>query len=582
MIHHALILLISIAVGCESSPQPKAPDGPARAPAFEGVRLDAPKLIQRAQELRDREFRATPTLAAVQQLDVAPLPGCQARCTQERDWLTRILFAGDPPVFPRPAAAFDPERNTIDYDGTLPASAARAAVLTELVRALDDVQVGVADSWDGYLASTAIRYGSGVFVATLDRASERNASIDAARLAMRPEGLYDLEFTHNRFADGFATREGFAFVAAMHRAGGWSTVELAHNERPTRTLEVVRPDRYLAGAQPGEWALPVELSTERSKLGYELVRDGRIGPALFAEWLAQRVPAAVARSAYIGFEADTYQLFAAGDDWMFDWVSLWVTPSVAQQVVEALDAGLRQRDDGAKFVVLRQGATVAVIGSSDSKADLTTPATALVGTLPVFRPAERRGVEFVPTPVDRIASRPLVSSIERAAWTDLATDLRLDLAALPDSWNIMPTQEPNLPWFAKHESGAVLQYLVEPQPLFDPDFDSPDYERVVAERFAATVASEAPPQVQRADMPATGTLVIDARGTIKDRTAEGEVQLRAWQFANGPFVTTLSLQASPDVFAARHAELDTLLDSIDVKSTGRAIDGGKIEFSVED
>lgn len=583
-----LILLAAmslIVAGCESTPKPRdAPPAEPTPTAPAELELDGDALVQTAQLLRDREFEKMPAIVAVDDLIDGELAGCEGRCDEQRRWLTRTLFGGKPPVVPALLALWDASNHQVRWDRTArDPKALRAAVLAELVRGLDRSPGANAPTWDSYLAAMALQHGAGVFVAALDQARERADRLDARALAMRPAALYDLDFGPARFADRFATREGFAFVASLVRAGGWSAVELAHNEPPAGSQFIVRPDRYLAGEQPGQWTLPEEVGASRESGGFRVVSEGVIGPALFVEWLSRHIPAAVARAAYIGFESDHHRVYAHADGrWSFDWVSLWSTPSVAQQVVEALDAGLRTRDDGARFSVLRKGATVAVVGQSGPHDDLAALGTSLVVALPVFAQPHPRGVAFVPTAVDRIQSRPMVTSIQPTAWSDAATGLTLDLAALDDSWTIYPTTEPNLPWFAKHEDGAVLQYLVEPQPLFDPPFAEQAYADLVVQRFASTIVADQPPTAQRSDRPVSSTLVIEARGKIKDRTAEGPVQLRAWHFANAPFVTTLSLQAPPGQFGARTAELTALVDSVHVGEDPGATDAGVIRFRVEE
>lgn len=579
----ALLLFVAAVVGCESTPRPKSA-APVEAPARPSVELDGAVLVAQAEALRDREFSRAPTLVRVAELEDSPLPGCAGRCDEERRWLTTVLFGGQPPPAPVPLARWDAAQGAVLWDGrSSDTVAVRAAVLAELVRALDGLADPQATSWDAYLAAWALRRGPGVFVATLDRARARQSRVDAARLAARPEGLYELDLGSARFADAFTTREGFAFTAAMVRSGGWSTLELAQTEAPATTLQIVRPDRYLRGEQAAQWELPSDLNTARVSAGFDLALEGAVGPALFVEWLGQRVPAAAARTAYVAYEADHYRVYQAdGGRWAFEWVTLWSSPSAAEQIVAALDAGLRQRSDGAVFSVLRKGATVAVVGESTRGPELALRGAALVELLPVFPAARPRGVEFVPTPVDRLHGRPAVTSVAPTQWVDAASGVTVDLGALGPDWQTLPTTEPNLPWFSKHASGAVLQYLVQPEGLLDPPFVDQAYADAVRERFVRTMELSEPATVTRADQPTPGAIVIDVVGKIRDRTAEGPVHLRAWHFAAGPFVTTLSLQAPPDRFAELIAELSPLLASIAVPGAAEASAPGVIEFKVEE
>ena len=581
----AILWICATAMACESSPQAKPVAARAPAPSPASVtQLDQAELVAVAQRLRDREFAAKPVLVAGEPAAMKP-SGCTAACDRDRARLQKILLAGELPVEPKPLAKYDAGSHTVTYDAShADADSVRAAAIAELVLALDESAPIEVQTWDAYLASRALRRGGGVFVAALDRANRLADHVDAERLAGRPDALLQLGIGGARFADGFATREGFAFTAAMIRSGGWSTYELAHAEPPGRSLEVVRPDRYLAGDQPGQWTFPEELVATRAQAGLNVEAEGRVGPAITAEWFARRIPAAAARGVYVAYESDAYVAYQGADDaWAFDWVSMWADPSAAEQVAEAVEANLSARADGARFVVLRTGNVVGVVGQSAAvKLDVAPLSTAIAGAKVTFQQPTPRGVPFVATVLDKLTSREPMTSVPRASWTDTATGTTVDLGALDPRWQLIATSEPNLPWFAKHESGAVLQYLVEPPALLDPPPSDDAFAAKIGERFAQTIESGDTLSVRRGDAPLPRTTVVDARGPIRDRRAEGPVHLRAWLFEAGGAITTLSLQAPPGEFEALVQGLDPVLNSLRVPTSRASSDDGIVTFEVED
>ena len=584
-IPHWVIILVGLGTAaCESSPRAKPPTTTApEATATAEVSLDATELVEVAQRLRDRDFDAQPSVVAGD-VDGAKPRGCEATCAQERTLLQKILLAGDLPVEPAPLARYDATSNTVVYDSSHGEAALRAAVLAELVVALDDGAPIQARTWDEYLTARALRRGGGVFVAALDRATQIAPHVDASRLAGRPDALLQLGIVAARFADNFASREGFAFAAAMIRSGGWSTYELAHTEPPTTSHEIVRPDRYLSGEQAGTWTLPDELSTTRVEAGFSVQAEGHVGPAIVAEWFARRIPAAAARGVYVAYESDAYVSYQGpGDSWAFDWVSMWNDPTAAEQVAEAVEASLADRQDGAKFVVLRTGNVVGVVGQSAEVAiDLAALSTAVAAAKITFGGARPRGVPFVATALDRISNRKPLQTVPRTMWTDTATGTSLDLGALSDRWQLIATTEPNLPWFGKHESGAVLQYLVEPPNLLDPAPTDDAFVATVQKRFAQSIDAKETLQVKRIDDPLPRTTMVDAEGPIRDRSADGPVHLRAWLFFSGDAVTTLSLQAPPAQFEAVMDSVRPLLASLSMPQPAAAKNDGIVTFEVED
>lgn len=580
-------LVLCLFTACESSPPAKktstdAVDAPAKqvAPVFDGERL-----LRQAQLLRDREFPKAPTFEADADFKAPRWPGCAATCEAERRDLVDVLFNGTTTRAATRLAYWSPTQNAVIYDpAATDQRALQAHILSALVEGLDQstgAKLAAADSWDGYVTRRAIERGPGVFVAALEAAKAEKETISAADLAMRPDVLPSLVPT--AFIDRFSTREGFAFTAAMYRAGGWSAVELSRTDPPVSSTGIVRPDRYFEGLGVGTWTWPTEVTEDRTNRGFMVAREGRVGAAVFVEWLSTHIPAAIAHAAYLGFETDRYRLWKEGDNWVWEWVALWNTPSNAQQVVEVLDAGLRKQT-GRHFTVLRKGVIVAVVGSSQPLPDDGMRfAPLLVDMRPQFPVGRSVGLAFTPTPADQLLSRELVEGLAPGPWTDEVTGASMNLGSL-DDWKLLPTKEAVLPWVAKREADdATIQLLIELPSFTGPEFASDTYRDAVAGKFGETMELQGEAAVIRVEEPAPGTLQIDATGRIKDRPGTPMTKTRAWQFATGPYLVTLSVQAAPDGFDTALADATALLESVELPAAPPAADGGGvIKFEVEE
>ena len=366
---YALALVAAVAA-CKSPPKgegssPSIPATNAAAPKSAMLDLDPELLVREVEALRDREFAQPPQIRGV--TPYTEMARCTDACRNERVLLSDVLFGTDLPQTPR-LAHFDRTENAVLYDASATdAAAVEFAIVAALVEGLDR-QTGAPlpqpSAWDELLAREAVARGPGVFVAALRAARAVAPDADAAALAAHPEAL--LEVAPGGVVADFAQREGFALTAALYRSGGWSAVELLRNEPPASTAGVVRPDRYLDGADYGDWTFPAAVDAARDADGWTAAETGRVGPAVFVEWLARHVDPRVARAAYLGLESDAYRTWRRGDDaWSWEWVTLWNTPATAQQVLEVLDAALRTAK-GRRYSVVRRGATIAVVGDSKS------------------------------------------------------------------------------------------------------------------------------------------------------------------------------------------------------------------------
>ncbi len=575
------ICLMTALAACKStsvdrSDEPRAPA--AKAPSSGATEAtDFTLLRQRVQMLRDREVGREPSFEPAADY-VAP-PECVDACRNERELLGTILFGGPLPLETR-RAHFDPEKNAVVYDADLGADEREFHVAAALVEGIDratGAPLGPARTWDGHLARQAVRRGAGVFVATLLRGQKEQDAFTPEELALFPETFVRLAPAEVVF--DFGDREGFALAAAMYRAGGWSAVELLRHEPPPTSRLVVRPDLYLRRVGTGEWKWPDATTSARTAGGWETAETGRVGVATFVAWLSQHIDPAVARSAYVGFESDSYRTWRRGDTWIWEWASLWSTPDVARQIVELLEAGLRARADGSTFTVLHKGLTVMVVGTNtEERADLEL-ASQLVEARPLFRPGDPSGLAFQRTPADRLASDGNSASLDEGMWTDPVTGMTIDTSGIA-AWKVQKTENATLRWFAHHPDESVLELTTEVRDPLGPRFDTPAYAERLEAAFRKTVPGATAVAVQRTERPRPNSLRLELEAAMEG--VPGHLTL--WQFPVGEFVVTLSLQGSADVFDQRLAEVEPLLDAMTFRSSNDSPEGGAgvIRFEVEE
>lgn len=568
------------AVGCKSGkveqadPQPPA-TAAMKAPAE--LDLDFALLVDEVQLLRDREFRERPRFRA--QPDYIAPPSCVDACRNERELLTEVFLGAAPK--PTRLAHYDRGSGEVVYAESADPRELEVAIIVALVEALDrqtGAPLAPATTWDAHLARQAVHRGPGVFVAALREGRRRQKNLDAAQLGAHPEVLAEL--VPESVVAEFAQREGFALTAAMFRSGGWSAVELLRNEPPTTTAAVVRPDRYLQGADYGAWQFPTALDESRTGAGMNLAESGRLGPASFVMWLSRYIDPRVARAAYLGLESDHYRVWRTDGAWTWEWVSLWNTPSTAQQVVEALDAGLRVQAPDGRYSVLRKGNTVAVIGASKPLGATAMELGAkLVEARPTFQPGTKKGLSFVPTPADRLHTRALEATLEEGIWSDPVTGITIDLSSLT-AWKIQKTDETSVRWFAKHADGSLLELTTEVASPLRPPFADAAYAADLGEAFRKTVTLQGELSSERSTLPTPSTIHLGFTG----QTDAGENRrFEVWHFPAGDYLVTLSLQCDPSAFDARLAEVRPVLGTVEMmRSEAEDRSGGIIEFRVED
>lgn len=124
---------------------------------------------------------------------------------------------------------------------------------------------------------------------------------------------------------------GFRFVAALHRAGGFSLVDRAWKQLPTTTEQILHPEKYLIG----EAAIPVE--TPPVPPNTTSVYAGVAGEMGIRGVLGMCVEDDVARAAAAGWGGDAVRIVRRDDGALsLLWSTVWDDEAAAQRFESAV------------------------------------------------------------------------------------------------------------------------------------------------------------------------------------------------------------------------------------------------------
>lgn len=463
-------------------------------------------------------------------------------------------------------------------------------------------------SVDQWFAREVIGQSGPQFVSALQRARAKELDLNADSLGKRPElsgfipevgkalGEAPEEvgqtYSFEQNLSALLQREGLALGAALFRAGGWPAVEWGRIEPPTSSLYAVRPDRWFRGEGHGQWEWPESYQEQRSRTGWELTREGRVGPALLALWLSGVVDRRAARSIYSGYLADAYRLeeSASGERLSLHWVSAWQTPHEAQEIAEAAERALRHYHQTERpFQVTVEGVTVAVVVYSKTHdPDLMSQESILLaGARFGIYPDEEAPIQYVPTLLEEYMEVAAQSVLDNDRWLDEAAGWQVDVEAL-QGYQLQKSDEAHVRWFAIHRDSTLVQWTTELLNPLRPDFASPAYIESMKEIFKVSMAAEEEPYVQIKEEPVNPLVEMDVMGTVEGRP----LALKVWQWSRGDVLVTFSVQGPEESFGDRLTEAEAVLRSLEeYKSavgegrrsrSGGGEDEGIIEFRLEE
>lgn len=429
-----------------------------------------------------------------------------------------------------------------------------------------------AQSVDGWLAREVVLGAGPMFAATLAQAQAQKMKVDAALLARRPdlvervEGVGALLRSDGDGLGAAVTREALALGAALYRARGWAGVEWGRVEGAARSVEVVRPDRWLEGDGEATWQWPEAFEEVQKARRWEEVARGEVGPLLTSVWLEEVLPAHEARSIFGAWLADSYRVYEGPGETgqAFVWLTAWRTPHEAQQVAGAMERALLARLGSAaragRMRVAVQGLNVALTSYERAQDPqiLDDEVKALAGAAVAFLPEEPAPMRFVPTTYERYVQAAQEATLEGSTWIDPAAGWEMSLEAL-ESWTVQKSDEVHVRWFATHEDGSLVQWTTE---LVDPTgeaFGGEGYVEQLKEAFASSVTGSSP-EVVVSEAEQGPRVLLSAAGEV-----EGEaIELRLWQWERGEVIVSYSVQEPQSGFGERPGEAQTALETLQV------------------
>jgi len=584
------LLLALLLSACET---PKSTP-PTPAPAVDVSDVQA--WLNELELLRDRKFKAMPTLqaqAASTKADV--LPQAAAR---DREHILKHLFG-----YPSDRAhivessgerlsGYESKSNTLWFAAGAEPQKLKAHVLLAGTQALNGQHFdGGAEvpSWDAWLAKAALDMGDGVLVAA--KADLQSKELDPDLILGRPDLAERLSSTSSWMAldtavkhDGtdlreraFILREGLVFAASLVRSGGWSTLEAAKIKGVQRGAGIVRPDLWLKGDLESKWRhrelpLPDSVALEHTT---------SVGPVITGIWLSDFVDRRVARAIYGIWQSDSFRIFRRGDEHLLVWVTFWASPDAAMQMRGVFESALERRRD-ARFVVVQDGASVAVVGGPETMSgDFAAIALELVKDAPQFFP-EPSLQEYVPGAVDSYLKGLGEAELdaESKVWIDPASQVQIDFTPLKD-WRFQTTEDAKARLLIKTPDEQLF-FLVSTElsdPL-GPAFGTEAMAIRVVDAFKSSFKKVQSVTSEYVENSALGnTLYISLNAEL-----DGVLQtFNVWIFESADALVTLSLRGKPGAMKSAEEAVQTVIASVKRKTPERSpASDGILEFKVED
>jgi hypothetical protein len=147
-------------------------------------------------------------------------------------------------------------------------------------------------------------------------------------LAQNPELQRAPPFQRERLI--FPYQAGAAFVAAIHRAGGFALVNRLYESPPATTEHILHPEKYLAG----EAADPVRAPA--APAGWERIQSGHVGELLLRSMLEVCNERPQAQLAAAGWGGDAFAVLRRGDQGALLFVSAWDSEAEAREFERAM------------------------------------------------------------------------------------------------------------------------------------------------------------------------------------------------------------------------------------------------------
>ena len=138
----------------------------------------------------------------------------------------------------------------------------------------------------------------------------------------------------------FPYKYGKSFVRNLLEVGGWDRVNLALENPPNTTEQILHPEKYFACEG---FVVPSAPSLEEG--GWKRVKSDRLGEHVILKVLSTSLPEKEAEEAAEGWGGDNLTLYIKDDGFLLEWIILWDTKLDALQFEEAFLKVLEERGE---------------------------------------------------------------------------------------------------------------------------------------------------------------------------------------------------------------------------------------------
>ncbi len=199
--------------------------------------------------------------------------------------------------------------------------------------------------------------------------------------SLDPEATRILQEMPPVLRDGlfFPYTQGLTFVQRIQSTGGWAAVDAAFDNLPASTEHIIHPEKYEAGEQPVDVALPSDLAS-RMGSGWSVSLEDTLGELQIDLWLKNAFGAGVpgATEAAAGWGGDRIAVLEGGDGhWAIALKTNWDSSTDLEQFREAAETVVSSgRDPGE--VIVDDDAVWVIVADDDTRLQNAVQAVGLV------------------------------------------------------------------------------------------------------------------------------------------------------------------------------------------------------------
>lgn len=231
---------------------------------------------------------------------------------------------------------------------------ARLVLVHELVHALQDQRLGLAESYekdrtaDADNAFRAVVEGDATLAMLAHALRQQGIPLSAATAGIQQMGDFvdlDALVRGEKLDDAPAILRvtlvapylrGLQFIAAVQARGGWPAVNNAHRYPPTTSEQVLHPEKFFA-REPGE-EIDVPDHAALLAAGFERADEDTLGELELSVYLGQGRPSGTHERAAEGWAGDRLVVYVRGSESAVVWWTTWDSELDAAEAYEAARA----------------------------------------------------------------------------------------------------------------------------------------------------------------------------------------------------------------------------------------------------